>query len=104
MFQAECTDRSNPGSLGIVDDERRGSCIDVVAENGMAPGPFALAPGGGDLVAGPLGNELAFELGKLEQYVQDQPTHRRGRVELLRYGDKSDVVLFERGHEAGEVQ
>src|ERR1700687_3967157 len=53
-------------------------------------GPFALAPRGRDLVADPLGGQLAFELGKGQQDVQGQPPHRRRGIELLRDSDEQD--------------
>src|SRR5439155_20592809 len=69
-----------------------------------APGPLALAPGGGDLVAGALGDDLALELGEGQQDVEDQPAHAGGRVEQLGYGHEGHLVLLEGLHEAGEVE
>ena len=50
--------------------------VDVVAQERRAAGPLALAAGGGDLVAGALGDDLALELGEGQQHVEDQPAHR----------------------------
>jgi hypothetical protein len=45
--------------------------VEVEAEQGRAPGPLALAPGGGHLVAGAFGDDLALELGEGQQDVED---------------------------------
>lgn len=76
----------------------------VVAEQRHAPDPLSLAAGGGDLIAGPLADHLTFELGKGQQYVEHQPSHRTGGVELLRHRNERDAMLFERLHYPGEVE
>src|SRR2546429_8372889 len=48
--------------LALVDDELL--VLGIIARRHGAPGPFALAPGRCDLVADPLGGQLALELGK----------------------------------------
>ncbi len=70
----------------------------------MASRILALAPGGGDLVTGALGDDLALELGEGEKHIQDQPAHRGGGVELLGNGDKGHPVLLEDFDDAGKVQ
>jgi hypothetical protein len=57
--------------------------LGVVAKWRHSTDPEALAFGSGDLVSDPLGSNLAFELGKGQQDVQDQPPHRGRRIELL---------------------
>jgi hypothetical protein len=49
-------------SLDLVHDQL--VVDDVVPKRGKPAGPLALAARGGDLVAGPLGNHLALELGE----------------------------------------
>src|ERR1019366_9170463 len=44
-----------------------------IAERYRSPDPDALALGGGDLVAHPFADHLAFELGKGKQYIKCQP-------------------------------
>jgi hypothetical protein len=55
-------------------------------------------------VAGdPLTGDLALELGKGQQHVERQPTHRGGGVELLGDGDERGAVPVEDLHHLGEV-
>jgi hypothetical protein len=91
------------GFLGI-DDELGPLGIDVITEKRHAAGPFALPAGSGDLVARAFRDDLALELGKGQQDVQDQPAHGGAGVELLSHRDKGHPMLFEGGHHAGEVQ
>jgi transcriptional regulator with XRE-family HTH domain len=50
------------------------------------------------LVARPLGNELSLELGKRQQHVQDQPTHRCAAMKVLCHTNERHLVLLERFH------
>ena len=56
-----------------------------------------------ELVADPLADHLALELGEREQDVERQPAHRRRRVELLGDADERGFVLFEYFHNSCEV-
>jgi len=67
----------------------------VVAQQRHPPGPFPLAAGGGDLVAGAFRDDLPLELGERQQDVQHQPPHGIGCVELLRDRDEGDLVLVD---------
>ena len=60
--------------------------------------------GSGDLVANSLASHFPLELGEGEQHVQGQPTHARGRVELLGYRDEGDALCVEGLHNLGEVE
>src|SRR6476620_3938159 len=75
-----------PDGLGFrgVDDEL--AVFDVVAERGLTAHPHALLLGGRDLVADALAGDLALELGKRQEDVERQASHRRRGVELL--GDR----------------
>ena len=79
------------------------SILGVVAERRHAADPKSLAFGGRDLVPDALGGDLALELGKRQQHIERQPSHRGGRVELL--GDRYEryAVLVEQLDELGEV-
>ncbi len=61
------------------------SILGVIAERHHATDPKALALGGGYLVPDALGGDLALELGKGQQDVEGQPSHRGGGIELLRH-------------------
>jgi hypothetical protein len=94
-----------PDAVGFVpvDHETPAARIDVVAQHRVAANPLAFAPGRPHLVARSFGDDLAFELGKGQQDIQRQPAERIGGVELLRYGNEADVVLFEDLDDASEV-
>jgi hypothetical protein len=55
------------------------------------------------LVSDPLGGHLALELGKRQEYVQGQPTHRGCSVELLSDRNKRHTVLIEQLNKLGKV-
>jgi len=56
-----------------------------------------------DLVADPLGRQLALELGKGQQNVEGQPAHRGRGVELLGDRDERDRLGVEGLDQLGEV-
>ena len=58
---------------------------------------------GGELVADPLADHLALELGEAEQDVERQPAHAGGGVELLGDRDEGHLVPLERLDQLGEV-
>lgn len=64
--------------LGLVGLRDQILVDDVIADRHRAAHPYALGFGVGDLVAHPLGDDLAFELGEAEQNVQRQPAHADG--------------------------
>jgi hypothetical protein len=76
VFQVEAEDGPDPLGFRGVDHQLLRRRIDVVAEHGQAAGPLALLAGGGDLVAGALGDDLALELREGEQDVEDQTAQR----------------------------
>src|SRR5262249_51171974 len=88
VLQVEFKDRSDPGCLLGIDLQLGGLGIEIVAKKWHAAGPLPLATGGGDLVAGTLGDDLPFELGKGQEDIQDQTPHRGSGVELLGHRDK----------------
>ena len=77
--------------------------LGVVAQRGHAADPEALALGGRNLVADPLGRDFPLELGKRQQHVQGQTTHRGGGVELLGDRDKGYAMPVEQLDQFGEV-
>ena len=101
-FQVQGEDLADLFGFGFDHDQLR--VHDIVAQERHPARPLALPPGGGDLVAGPFRDHLAFELGEREQHVQDQPAHRRGRVELLGDRHERHLVPLEHLHHPGEVQ
>ena len=70
----------------FVEDQAIALRIDIEAEDGRAARPFALASRRRHLVARPLGDDLTLELREGQQDVENEPSHRIGRIELLRYG------------------
>ena len=74
-----------------------------IAERDRASDPNAPALGGGDLVAHPLANHLALELGKGQQDVEREPPHRGRGVELLRHRDKRDRLGIEQLDQLGKI-
>src|SRR6266567_9452996 len=82
---AECQvafkDQPHRLSLGGVDDEF--AVLNVIAERDGASHPHALAAGGGKLIADALAGDLPLKLGKRQQHVEGEPTHRGRGVELL---------------------
>ena len=75
----------------------------AIAERDRAADPDALALGGRDLVAHPLADHLALELGKGQQHVEGQPAHAGGGVERLGDRDEGHPMLVEQFDQLGEV-
>ena len=75
----------------------------AIAERNGSADPEALALGGRDLVAHPLADHLALELGKGEQHVEGEPAHAGGRVERLGDRHERHPVLVEQLDQLGEV-
>ncbi len=78
--------------------------VHIVAQDGNPARPFAFPALGGDLVADAFADDLAFELGERQQYIQHQPAHRTGSIQLLRDGNERHLVPVEDFHDAGEIQ
>jgi hypothetical protein len=70
-FQIPSKDRANRRGLGW--DYHDLLVHRRIAERNRTSDPFAL--GGRDLVAHPLSDQLAFELGKRQQHIERQPPH-----------------------------
>src|ERR1700675_303897 len=75
----------------------------AIAERHGSADPEALALGGGDLVAHPLTDHLALELGKGEQHVEREPTHAGRGIERLGDRHERDQLLIEQLDQLGEV-
>src|SRR6202795_626730 len=67
----------------------------AIAERNGSADPEALALGGRDLVAHPLADHLALELGKGEQHVEREPAHAGGGVERLGDRHERDQLFIE---------
>src|SRR5262245_43096665 len=69
--------------------------------------PMAWSPappfGSCDLVADALGGDLPLELGKGQQHIEGQTTHRGRRIELLGDRDKGDAVSIEQFDQLGKI-
>src|SRR3989304_5705788 len=73
-----------------------------VAERNRPPDPNAHELGGRDLVAHPLADHLALELGEGQEHVEREPAHAGGGVERLGDRHEGDPVLVERLDQLGE--
>ncbi len=88
---------------------RRTTRVQVLWENGEQEGficGIRRQVGGlgrRDLVSDALGGDLSLELGKRQQDVQRQTSHRRGCVELLRHRYERDLVLIKEFDKLGKV-
>src|SRR2546421_775604 len=67
----ESEDTAHGLGLGRVDDER--ALVGVIAQRHIAAHPHALFLRGGDLVADAFAGDLALELGKGRQHIDDEP-------------------------------
>ena len=104
QFQVKLEDRPDPRGLLGVDFQAAAALGHVVAQDRHAADPFAFSARGPHLVLGPLGDDLAFELGEGEQDVQGQSAHGVGGVELLGDRDEAHAVAIEDFHKAREVE
>src|ERR1700733_9143221 len=86
----DCLD---PVSLGLVDGDP--SILGIVTEWGHATDPQPLTFRRRNLIPDALGGDLTLELGKRQQYVQGQPTHRCGGIKLLSDRDERHILLVE---------
>ena len=75
----------------------------AIAERHGSADPEALALRGRDLVAHPLADHLALELGKGEQHVEGEPAHAGRRVERLGDRHEGHPVLVEQLDQLGEI-
>jgi hypothetical protein len=104
MLQKQLKDGPDPDRLRLVHHQLAVTGIDVVAQERSPSRPLAFAARGCHLVASALGDQLALELGEGQEYVQNQPAHRCGGVELLSHRHERHVVLLEGFHETGKVE
>ena len=102
VLEIEVEDLPHHDRLEVVDHQVL--VHDVVAERHRPTGPLALAPGGGDLVAGPLGDHLALELREAHEHVQREPAHRVGGGEVLRDAHEGRARPVEAVHDLGEIE
>src|SRR6516165_8088470 len=72
-LEREIEDIDNGAGLVVIDDQL--AVFHVVPESRHATHPHALSLGGGDLVAHPLADDLAFKLSEGKQHVQRQSPH-----------------------------
>ena len=103
-IEIELEDGPHSLRLGRVDDALARPRIDVEAQQRHAAHPLPLTPRRRDLVPRPFADDLTLELRKRQQHVQDQPAHRRRRIELLRDRHESDAALLEALHHLGEIE
>src|SRR5579872_2745072 len=102
-LQIQTKNLADPLCFLWVDDQPPAAGVEVVAQNQVPARPFSFLARGNLLVAGPLRNDLALELGKAEQNMQCQAAKWRFRIELLRSGDEAHAVLLKKLHHLGEV-
>src|SRR5437763_16787463 len=81
--------------FGFAYDQPPSFGCDIVAKDWNATDPLALAPGGRQLIARSLADDLAFKLGKREQDVEGEPAHGASSVEILRHGNEAHPALVE---------
>ena len=81
--EVKTEDLANLLGLVLVHDEVL--VHEVEPQHGSPACPKTFLPGRAHLVARPLGDDLALELREAHQDVQDELTHARRRVELLRH-------------------
>src|SRR5712692_8849628 len=90
--------------LCLIDHQTCLTRVCVVAEHRISTNPLAFAPGRGLLVARALADDFALELGKRQQHVERETSHRAAAVELLRHRNEADPSLVEHLHNTSEVQ
>ena len=73
------------------------------AQLGLAASGAAAGTGGVEALAGALDDQLALELIDRAEDMEDQPTGRRGRVDLLLEDDQADAALAQLLGEGEEV-
>src|SRR6266852_1575748 len=62
--EVQFEDSPNANRFVVVNQEFGAVRVDIVSQERHPAGPLALTAGGGNLVAGPLGNHFPLELGK----------------------------------------
>jgi hypothetical protein len=85
-----------------VTSSKGGLLVDAaIGERNGSADPEVLALGGRDLVAHPLADHLALELGKGEQHVEGEPAHAGRGVERLGDRHERDPMLIEQLDQLG---
>src|SRR5260370_24276144 len=95
-------DRPDPLGVGFMVDDL--AVADLISERGTTTRPHARLPGGGDLVADPLANDLPFILGEGQHDVQMHAAHGVGRIERLRNGDERRLMTLEQFDQLVKIQ
>src|SRR5260221_13352669 len=85
-----------------MDDEL--AVADLIAERGPSTHPHALFPGGGDLVADALANDLPLELGEGHEHVEGHSPHGGLGIERLRDRHKGYAVMLEGLHQLEKIR
>src|SRR5258708_26215748 len=85
-----------------MDDEL--AIADLIAERSPTPHPHALLPGGSDLVADALANDLPLELGEGHKHVERHPPHSGLRIEGLCDRHKGHAVTLEGFHQLEKIR
>src|ERR1700758_1374165 len=75
----------------------------AIAEGNGSADPQALALGGRNLVAHPLADDLALELGKGEQHGEGEPAHAGGGIEGLGDRDEGHSMFIKEFDQLGEI-
>ena len=89
---------------GVAFDDGEAAFVGAVAKRRNTPHPHALGLGGRQLVADPLGGDLALELREAQQHVERQSPHAGGGVERLGDRDKAGARLVECFDQLGKVE
>ena len=84
----EITPHDVADCLGLFGHDDELAILDVVAERQWTTHPHTASLRCGDLVANALSGNFALELGKREQHVEREPSHRTGGVERLGHADE----------------
>src|SRR4029077_14573708 len=85
-LEISAKDHPDPFSFVLDDDEL--AVHQLIAEGEGAAHPKSFALGGSNLVPDALGSHLPLKLGKGQEHVEGQTTHRGRRIELLGDRDK----------------
>ena len=102
-FQIEAEHLPDAFGLIGIDHELPGARVQIVTQQDVPAGPFALLARSDLLVACAVGDDLALKLREGQQDVQSQAPEGRVGIELLSHGNEAHAVLLEEPHHPGEV-